>query len=234
MTFNASDTSSNPAIVAQNAVRRLPRWVLLTFCLAYVLPGFVGRTPWKADDMEAFGYMLHLAQAYGPESVSWLKPSLLEQADPLAALLPYWLGAWSIQIMPAAIPIDLAARMPFMGLLALSLAATWYGVYALARTPAAQPVTFAFGGEARPADYARAIADGGLLALLACLGLARLSHEATPALAQLSFSALLFFALANLPRKRTGAWVSSALAIVGMALSGAPALAMILGVGGAF
>lgn len=233
MTFNSSDSSSNPAIVAQSAVRRLPRWVLLMFCLAYVLPGFVGRTPWKADDMEAFGFMLHLAQTFGPETVSWLKPTLLGQVDPHAALLPYWIGAWSIQILPAAIPIDLAARIPFMGLLALTLAATWYGVYALARTPAAQPVTFAFGGEARPADYARAIADGGLLALLACLGLARLSHEATPALAQLSFSTLLFFALANLPRKRTGAWVSSAIAIVGMALSGAPALAMILGVGGA-
>ena len=229
-----SDTSSNPAIVAQGAVRRLPRWVLLSFCLAYVLPGFVGRTPWKADDMEAFGFMLHLAQAMGPETISWLKPSLLGQADPLAALLPYWLGAWAIQLSPSAMPMDLAARLPFIGLLTLTLAATWYGVYALARTPAAQPVTFAFGGEARPADYARAIADGGLLALLACLGLARLSHEATPALAQLSFSTLLFFALANLPRKRIGAWVSAAIAIVGLALSGAPALAMILGIGGAF
>lgn len=233
MTTTASDSFSNPAIVAQSAVRRLPRWVLLSFCLAYVLPGFVGRTPWKADDMEAFGFMLHLAQALGPETVSWLKPTLLGQTDPNAALLPFWLGAWAIQLIsPFGIPLDLAARLPFMGLLSLTLVATWYGVYALARTPAAQPVTFAFGGEARPADYARAIADGGLLALLACLGLARLSHEATPALAQLSFSTLLFFALANLPRKRTGAWISAAVAIVGLALSGAPALAMILGVGG--
>lgn len=233
MTFNPADSSSNPAIVAQSAVRRLPRWVLLTFCLAYVLPGFVGRAPWKADDMEAFGFMLHLAQAFGPEAVSWLKPSLLGQSDSHSALLPYWLGAWAIQISPHVIPVDLAARVPFMGLLAITLIATWYAVYALARTPAAQPVTFAFGGEARPADYARAIADGGLLALLACLGLARLSHEATPALAQLCFSTLLFFALANLPRKRLGAWISSAIAIVGLAMSGAPALAMILGGGGA-
>jgi hypothetical protein len=206
--------------------------VLLAFCLAYVLPGFLGRTPWKADDMEAFGFMFHLAQAFGPETISWLKPTLLGQADPNAALLPYWLGAWAIQLSPSNVPMDLAARVPFIGLLALTLTATWYGVYALARTPAAQPVTFAFGGEARPADYARAMADGGLLALLACLGLARLSHEATPALAQLSFSTLLFFALANLPRKRTGAWISAAIAIVGLALSGAPALAIILGVGG--
>jgi len=72
-----------------------------------------------------------------------------------------------------------------------------------------------------------------LLALLACLGLARLSHEATPALAQLSFSALLFFALANLARKRMTSLFCAALAIMGLALSGAPALAMILGAGGA-
>ena len=183
--------------------------------------------------MEAFGYMLHLAHAFGPETISWLKPTLLGQTDPNAALLPYWLGAWAILISPSSIPLDVAARLPFIGLLFLTLTATWYGVYALARTPSAQPVTFAFGGEARPADYARAIADGGLLALLACLGLARLSHEATPALAQLSFSSLLFFALANLPRKQMGAWASAAIAIVGLALSGAPALAMILGVGGA-
>ncbi len=183
--------------------------------------------------MEAFGFMLHLAQALGPENISWLKPTLLGQTDPLAALLPYWLGAWAIQWAPSGLALDTAARLPFMGMLALTLTATWYGVYALARTPAAQPVTFAFGGEARPADYARAIADGGLLAMLASLGLARLSHEATPALAQLCFSSLLFFALTHLPRKRGGALISAAAAILGLALSGAPSLAMVLGVGGA-
>ena len=183
--------------------------------------------------MEAFGFMLHLAQAYGPEAVSWLKPSLLQQNDPNAALLPYWLGAWAIQLAPRGISLDAAAHLPFMGLLALTLAATWYGVYTLARSPAAQPVTFAFGGEARPADYARAVADGGLLALLASLGLARLSHEATPALAQLSFSAVLFYALANLNRRRLSALCFALIAIIGMTLSGAPALAMVLGAGGA-
>ena len=228
-----SDTSANPAIVAQSAVRRLPRWIIWALCLAYVLPGFMGRTPWKADDMEAFGFMFNLAQSFGSDHVAWLKPTLLGQTDSGAALLPYWLGAWAIQLAPKGLPIDTAAQLPFIALLGLTLAATWYAVYALARTPAAQPVSFAFGGEAKPADYARAIADGGLLALLACLGLARLSHEATPALAQLSFSALLFFALANLARKRMTSLFCAALAIMGLALSGAPALAMILGAGGA-
>ena len=219
--------------MAQSAVRRLPRWVLWTLCLAYVLPGFLGRTPWKADDMEAFGFMFNLAQSLGSETVAWLKPTLLGQTDNGAALLPYWLGAWAIQLAPKGLPIDTAAQLPFIALLSLTLAATWYAVNALARTPAAQPVSFAFGGEAKPADYARAIADGGLLALLACLGLARLSHEATPALAQLSFSALLFFALANLARKRIASLFCAALAIFGLALSGAPALAILLAAGGA-
>jgi hypothetical protein len=183
--------------------------------------------------MEAFGFMLHLAQAFGPETISWFKPTLLGQADPNAALLPYWLGAWAIQLAPKGLALDTAVHIPFAGLLALTLLATWYGVYALARTPAAQPVAFAFGGEAQPADYARAVADGGLLALLATLGLARLSHEATPALAQLTFSTLLFFALANLARKRLLALISAAMGILGLALSAAPALALTLGVGGA-
>ena len=36
----------------------------------------------------------------------------------------------------------------------------------------------------------------GLLALIACLGLMQLSHETTPALAQLGFTALAFYGLA--------------------------------------
>ena len=229
---SSSASTANPAIVAQNAVRRLPRWVLWALCLAYVLPGFLGRTPWKSEDMESFGYMLHLAQALGPESVSWLQPSLIGQVEPQGALLPYWLGAWSIQIFSNFLAPDLAARIPFIALLGFTLLATWYAVYALARTPAAQPLAFAFGGEARPADYARAVADGGLLAFLACLGLARLSHETSPALAQLCFCAMLFCALANLTRQRNKALLFCSVSILGLALSGAPALAMILGVGG--
>jgi hypothetical protein len=115
------------------------------------------------------------------------------------ALLPYWLGAWAITLSPDGLSADLAARIPFMLLLALALIATWYGTYYLARSPLAQPVAFAFGGEAEPTDYARALADAGLLAMMACLGLAQLAHETTPALAQLCFTALLFYAAAALP-----------------------------------
>jgi hypothetical protein len=222
---------TTPAIVAQSAVRRLPRLALLLLCAAYVLPGFLGRSPWKAQDIEAFGYMLQLAQPAMGEVASWFRPSLLGQHDPQLALLPYWLGAAFLYGAPAGWE-DVFARVPFIAMLALTLAATWYAVYALARYPAAQPVAFAFGGEAKPADYARALADGGLLALLACLGLARLAHEATPALSQLCFASLIFVGLATLPRWRLRSGVAVGAGMLGLTLSGAPSVALWLGIGG--
>ncbi len=220
-----------PAIVAQHAVRRLPRVALFLMCIAYVLPGFWGRMPWKSQDIEALGYMLQLARPAGGETISWLKPTLLGQTDANLALLPYWLGAAAIRLAPAGWE-DMFARVPFVGMLLLTLLATWFGVYALARHPAAQPVAFAFGGEAKPADYARTLADGGLLALLACLGLARLSHEITPYLSQLAFGALLFLGLAALTRHRLYGGLAIALGMLGLTLSGAPSLALWLGLGG--
>jgi hypothetical protein len=220
---------TTPAIVAQGAVRRLPRLALLLLCIAYVLPGFFGREPWKGADITAFGYMAELARG----GSAWLAPQVLGLAPDVDALLPYWLGAWAMQVAPAWIPSDFAARIPFGLLLALALAATWYGTYYLARNPQAQPVAFAFGGEARPADYACAIADGGLLAFIACLGLAQLSHETTPALAQLCFAALSFFALAALPYRTVAPVLAGVLGLLGLTLSGAPTIALLLGGGGA-
>ncbi len=217
-----------PAIVAQSAVRRLPRWALLLFCVAYVLPGLIGRDPWKNQDVAAFGYMLELARGH----TSWLAPTLLGQPPEVDGLLAYWLGAGAIRAMPF-LEADLAARLPFGLLLALTLAATWYAVYNLARTPRAQPVAFAFGGEARPADYARAIADGGVLALIATLGLAQLSHETTPALAQLACMALSFYGLAALPFRTAAPALALVLGLPGLALAGAPVMAVLLALGGA-
>lgn len=218
-----------PAIVAQSAVRRLPRAALLLFCVAYVLPGFFGRQPWKNADITAFGYMYELATGH----TAWLAPRLLNQPPEFDALLPYWLGAWAMRVSPSWIAPDFAARIPFIALLALTLVALWYAVYNLARSPAAQPVPFAFGGEALPRDYARTIADGGVLALIACLGLAQLSHETTPALAQLGFSTLAFYGISATPFRSVLPLLAIAIGFPGLALSGAPATAVLLAVGGA-
>ena len=219
----------NPAIVTQAGARRFPRWALLLLCFAYVLPGFLGREAWKSEDMSALGFMAELARG----SSDWLSPTLMGIPAENPAVLPYWLGAWAMQLAPAWASADFVVRIPFALLMALAMVATWYGTYYLARNPLAQPVAFAFGGEALPADYARAMADGGLLAFIACLGLAQLSHETTPALAQLGFSALFFYAMGALPYRRHGPALAATLGLTGLSLSGAPSLALLFGLGSA-
>lgn len=221
-------TQPTPAIVAQEAAGRLPRLALLLFCVAYVVPGFLGREPWKSQDITGFGYMFELARG----GASWLAPTLMGQPPEFDGLLPYWMGALAILATPSGLAPDLGVRLVFALLLALTLVATWYAVYNLSRTPHAQPVPFAFGGEASTTDYSRAIADAGLLALIACLGLAQLSHETTPALAQVAFTAIAFFAMAALPLRPVAGGLALGLGLVCLALSGAPVLALLFGAGG--
>jgi 4-amino-4-deoxy-L-arabinose transferase-like glycosyltransferase len=220
----------SPALIAQAAVRQLPRLALLLFCVAYVLPGLVGRGPWKDADITAFGAMQQMA-ATGND---WWQPNLIGITVGFDSLLPYWMGALAIQVMPFIDPA-LAARLPYILLLVLTLAGTWYAVYYLARSPQAQPVAFAFGGEASPADYARAMADAGLLALIACLGLAQLSHETTPAMAQLGFMTLMFYSVSASPYRSPwrvyGPATGFVIGMAGLMLSGAPTVAALLGIG---
>lgn len=216
-----------PAIVPQSAVRRLPRLALWLFCAAYVLPGLFGREPWKGNEVTAFGHMLTLAEG----SSNWFNPAAWGQPPALDALLPYWLGAWAIELAPHWISASLAARLPFAALLGLTLAATWHGVYYLALSPQAQPVPFAFGGEAKPKDYARTIADGAVLGLIACLGLALLSHEASPILAQLTLVSLSFYGVAALPYHPRYSFSALFVGLVGLCLSGAPSFAVLMAIG---
>ncbi len=210
-------------------MRPLPRALLLLLCLAYVVPGFVARAPWKSLDITTYGYALALAEG----KTSWLAPTLLGLSPEAEGLLPYWLGAWSIQAFGSVMPPDLASRLPFAALLWLALMATWYAVYYLARSPGAGPVAFAFGGEASEIDYARAMADGGLLALIACLGLAQPSHEASSYVVQLSGVCFVFFAAACIPIRLAMPLCVGAVGLLILALSGAPTYSVTLGLGAA-
>lgn len=214
----------SPALVTQRAVQRLPRLALLLFCAAYVLPGLFGRDPWRNADQTAFGYMLAIAEG----RTGWLAPTI-GGLPPENAILPHWLGAAAISLLSPLIDAPLAARLPFGLLLACVLFLTWATTFHLARTAAAQPVAFAFGGEANPVDYARAIADGALLALIASLGLLQLGHETTPELVQLFAVSLALWACAAAPfcGWRTRAAILVALSL--LAASGAPAIAVLFG-----
>ena len=217
----------NPALVTEREAQRLPRMALLLLCAAYLLPGLFGRDPWKSADIAAFGYMQSIAEGRSP----WLAPTV-GGLPPESALLPYWLGAVFIKALGPWIGAPLAARVPFALLLALVLVLTWYSAYHLARTEAAQPLPLAFGGEAPPVDYARAIADGALLALIACLGLLQLGHVMTPELVQLSAAALFLFGLAASPFRDLQAMAAVLVALPVLAASGAPTIAVGLGMVG--
>jgi 4-amino-4-deoxy-L-arabinose transferase-like glycosyltransferase len=219
--------SPNPALVTQRAAQRLPRLALILFCAAYVIPGVFGRDPWKNADITAFGYMVNMAEG----RTSWFSPAIAGLPSD-GALLPYWLGAAFIKMLGPMLGPALAARIPFALLLVVALVLTWYSTYLLARTDAAQPLPFAFGGEADPIDYARAIADGALLAMIATLGLLLLGHETTPELAQLASVSLFLYAMAASPLHPGEAKVAILAALPALAGSGAPSIALALGVAG--
>lgn len=213
-----------PAIVSQREVQRLPRLALILLCAAYIIPGLIGRAPWRNGDLITFGYINALAN----NSTSWLSPELMGVAAK-GGLLPYWFGAAFVKALPF-LDAPVAARIPFLLTLIAIFALTWFTCYYLARTDSAQPIAFAFGGEARPNDYARAIADGALLALMASFGLLQTGHETSVELMQMGFIILFLFGFAIAPFKRWAAWLSILIALPALALSDAPFMALILGV----
>ncbi|HLL19237.1 MAG TPA: hypothetical protein VK439_10665 [Rubrivivax sp.] len=219
--------SPNPALVTQRGARRLPRVPLLLLCAAYLLPGLFGRDPWRTADLTAFGQMVAIAEGRTP----WSSP-MLGGVPADTALLPHWLGALFISAGSSWLDPALAARLPFALLLSVTLALVWYTTFHLARTEAAQPVPFAFGGEAEPIDYARAVADGALLALMATLGLLQLGHETTPELGQLCAMSLYIYALAAAPYRPVRARLAVLGALPLLAGSGAPSIALAVGLGG--
>ena len=213
-----------PAIVSQREVQRLPRWALIMLCAAYILPGLVGRDPWRNSDLITFGFINALAN----EQTSWLSPELMG-ISAQGGLLPYWIGAVFVKALPF-LDAPVAARLPFLLTLIAVFTLTWFACYYFARTDSAQPIAFAFGGEAHPNDYARAIADGALLALMASLGLLQTGHETSPELIQLGFITLFLFGFAIAPFKRWPAWLSIVISLPALALSDAPFMALMLGV----
>jgi hypothetical protein len=212
---------TNPALVTREQVRHLPRLALISLCLAWVLPGTLGRDPWRGAELIAYGLMAAMAEG----RTSWWTPSL--GGNPVdTALLPHWLGAFAISTLSPTLDPVLAARLPFTLVLAATLVLVWQAAFRLACSDAARPLPLAFGGEAEPLDYARALADGAVLALVATLGMLQLGHETTPELLQLLATALLVWAVSAAGRRpiRSRAAAMSGLPL--LTASGAPILCL--------
>lgn len=165
--------SMKPVRLPAAATLALPRWAIFGLGLLYILPGLIGRDPWK-DDAASFGIMWTMAHGGVND---WLLPNIagLPAADegPLA----FWLGALCIKLFGWLLGDVMAARVSTIGIFVTGALSVWYTAFHLGRRADAQPLRLAFGGQPEPDDYGRTLADTALLIYLGCLGLLLHSHE---------------------------------------------------------
>ncbi|MGN6650668.1 ArnT family glycosyltransferase [Trinickia sp.] len=208
-----------------SATRALPRWLLLTLCIVYAAFGLFGRDPWKNEDAAGFGVMWTMA---GGNAHDWLLPDLVGKFITEDGPLGYWLGAISIRALAPWVDAADASRLATGLLFCAACAFIWYAAYLLGRRTEVQPFKYAFGGEPEPRDYGRTLADGALLILVACFGLAERGHETTPQLSQFMGVAMLVYALVRSADKPLQGALYWALALAVLALSANPLLVIAL------
>lgn len=174
------------------ATRTLPRWLLFAICIVYAVTGLFGRDPWKNEDAAGFGMMWTLANGSWQD---WLLPNLAGKVITSSGPLAYWLGALSMRAFGGWIGPIGATHIVTVCLLCISCAFVWHSGYLLGRRAEVQPFKYAFGGEPSSRDYGRTLADGALLVLLGCFGLAERSHETTPEITQFACVAMMLYGL---------------------------------------
>ena len=162
-----------PVRLPAAATLALPRWALFALGLLYILPGLIGRDPWK-DDAASFGIMWTMAHGTLND---WLYPNIAGMASVEEGPLAFWLGAICIKLFGWLLGDVLAARVSTVAIFVLGTSSLWYTAFHLGRRAEAQPLRLAFGGQPEPDDYGRTLADTAVLIFLGSLGLLLHSHE---------------------------------------------------------
>ncbi len=190
MDFNSRPS---PARVSAAAAAPFPRAALLALLLVFICSGLIGRDPWYQEDAADFGVMWTMAHG---TAADWLLPNVVGEPVGDAGPLAGWVGALFIRLFGTWLGDALAARLTIVLWFVIATAAVWYTTYRLARRDEAQPVAFAFGGEAKPRDYGRMLADIAVLLFTATLGLVLRVHETTDLAASVALIAVTLFGLA--------------------------------------
>ncbi|MES2126896.1 MAG: glycosyltransferase [Pseudomonadota bacterium] len=162
-----------PVRLPAAATLALPRWALFALGLLYILPGLIGRDPWK-DDAGSFGIMWTMAHGSVGD---WLLPNIAGLPGSGEGPLAFWLGAACIKLFGWLVGDLMAARLSTIGIFVGGALSLWYVTFHLGRRADAQPLRLAFGGQPEPDDYGRTLADTALLIYLGSLGLLLFSHE---------------------------------------------------------
>jgi len=178
-----------PVRLPAAATLALPRWALYALGLLYILPGLIGRDPWK-DDAGSFGIMWTMAHGGIHD---WLLPNIAGLPAPEEGPLAFWLGALCIKLFGWLVGDVLGARISTIGVFVLGTVSLWHTAFHLGRRAEAQPLRLAFGGQPEPADYGRTLADTAALIYIGCLGLLLHSHETLAVTLQGSLVAWFLF-----------------------------------------
>ena len=209
-----------PFLVTTLQAAKMPRWLLLLMCALYVVPGLVGRDPWRSEDAAGFGIAWTMSRASG--LADWLMPNVLGVTVFEEGPLPFWIGAVAMRALPF-LPADTVMRGVAMAWLALFLVCLWYATWRLARRPEAQPAD-PFGASASHVDFGRAVADCALLVVLATFGLLARVHETTAEAAQVAWVGMFLFACAlAIERPRLGGALAGVAVGLSLASRGIPA-----------
>lgn len=206
----------SPARVTEAAAAKLPRWMFFGLLAAYILPGLFARDSWSLEDASAFGVMWTMARGGATE---WWLPSVVGEPLPEEGPLPFWVGALMIRLFGGMLGDLVAARLVTVLWFVLATTSLWYATYRLARRPEAQPVAFAFGGEAHPRDYGRTLADIAVLLMLATIGIVLRMHETAAETALFAFVAMLLLALAVSLEDPWKGTIGAAVAVAAIALT---------------
>ena len=219
-------TRSTPARLTAPATDKLPRLLLLSLLVLYIVAGLFGRDPWKIDDVASLASMLSALQ-YG--LTAWflpqVGPSILADGGPIVTLV----GASIIFLTDAWISPIITYRFTNLLWFALMAWTLWYGAYLLGRRPETQPLALPFGGEPAEKDYGRMLADVALLLLLGTAGILVKIHEVSELPAALAWQAIALCAVARMVDKPLLGSTFLGLALAGMFLTrGLPGVAPIL------
>ena len=199
---------STPVKMSQEAARKLPRWSLLALLTIFAFSGFWATGLWTVRDALIFGTASAMLEG---DLSAWVMPMMADSPITETGPLAGWLSAVIIAgSRLTGLMNDISAlRFAACLLFALTTAALWYGTWHLARRPEAQPIAFAFGGEAGPKDYGRVVADVAVLLFVSTFGILTRQHEALPDTTLLTMAALSFYGLTlGLKRPVPGAFIA--------------------------
>lgn len=218
-----------PFILTELQAGKLPRWGLLLLCALYVIPGLLGRDPWRVADAADFGVSYTLIKG---NLADWLLPNLAGEPSHDRGPLTFWLAAGFSRLL-AFLPEHLAVCLVAALGLSLMFTCFWYAAYLLSRRAGVQPAD-PFGVSASKVDYGRALADSGLMILVATFGLLIRLHETTAAAAQVvCVTVFLFGAAWALERPRRGGIIAGvAIAALGLTKAWPNSVVLLLSLAG--